>query len=278
MNGMNKDVCILVVSHNFPELTDSLCDGIIQRTKGVDYDLHVIETGSQLNNCSKYSTMWVSDGCRMTRGFNNLKAHADRVLKYKENKKYNAYMLFVNDAKFIDDRDIVSIMYNEMKDRDDCGQIHPYQSNIYPPHIRLGKMPDNQTRKESFAEIICPMISAKAWNTCGDDLLDNRFYYGWGLDYDMPYQFHKNGFRTYITDKVGIFHDPFTSYKNKEKTKEKLDTGQFMSLARKNMHEGFIEKYGSDWMQILMDAVPSDVSKESLFLWLYLNDGFRGAI
>jgi GT2 family glycosyltransferase len=275
---MNKDVCILVVSHNYPELTNSLCEGIIERTKEVDYDLHVIETGSQINNCSKYATMWISDGCRMTRGFNNLKAHADRLLKYKENKKYNAYMLFVNDAKFIDNRDIVSILYKEMITKDDCGQIHPYQSNIYAPHKRLGKLTENETRKESFAEIICPMISSKAWETCGDDLLDNRFYYGWGLDYDMPYQFHKHGFRTYITDKVGIFHDPFTSYKNKEITKEKLDTNQFVSLARKNMHEGFVEKYGNNWMQLLVDAVPSDVSKESLFLWLHLNDGFKGKL
>ena len=278
VNGMNKDVCILVVSHNFPDLTDSLCEGIQQRTKSVSYDLHVIETGSQLNNCSKYATMWTSDGCRMTRGFNLLKIYADRVLKYKENKKYNAYMLFVNDAKFIDDRDIISIMYDDLMGLPDCGQIHPYQSNIYAPHTRLGKCTDDQVRKESFAEIICPMISANAWDTCGQDLLDDRFYYGWGLDYDMPYQFHKNGFKTYITDKVGIFHDPFTSYKNKEKTKEKLDTSQFINLARKNMHEGFINKYGIDWMQILVDGVPNDVSKEALFLWLYLNDGFRGKI
>lgn len=271
-------VCILVVSHNFPELTDSLCDGIVKRTKNVDYDLHVIETGSQLNNCSKYATMWVSDGCRMTRGFNNLKQYADRLLNYKSGKKYDAYMLFVNDAKFIDDQDIVSLLYNDMKQYPDCGQIHPYQSNIYHPHRKLGKFTENQTRKESFAEIICPMISAKAWDVCGTSLLDDRFYYGWGLDYDMPYQFHKNGFKTYITDKVGIFHDPFTSYKNKEKTKEKLDTNQFMGLARENMHKGFVEKYGQDWMQTLVDAVPGDVSKEALYLWLSMNDGFRGKL
>lgn len=275
VNNM-KNVCILVVSHNYPELTDSLCDGIVARTKGVDYDLHVIETGSQIDNCSKYATMWISDGCRMTRGFNNLKAHADRLLKYKSNQKYDAYMLFVNDAKFINDEDIISILYDEMKSLPDCGQIHPYQSNIYPPHIRLGKVTENSTRKESFSEIICPMISAEAWDKCGEDFLDNRFFYGWGLDYDMPYQLHKNGYRTYITDKVGIFHDPFTSYKNKEKTKQTMDGSQFIQIARKNMHEGFTEKYGSNWMQSLIDGVPNDVSNESLYLWLYMNDGFRG--
>jgi|GEM_PF-4446989 len=271
---MNK-ICILVVSHNYPELTNSLCEGIIQRTKGVDYDLHVIETGSDIDNCSKYATLWVNDGCRMTRGFNLLKSYADSVLKYKNNEKYNAYMLFVNDAKFIDNSDIVSTLYKEMEMLPDCGQINPYQSNIYPPHKRLGKLSDNQIRKESFCEIICPMISAKAWDTCGEEFLDNRFFYGWGLDYDMPYQLHNNGFRTYISDNVGIFHDPFTSYKNKEKTKQKIDATEFIKLARANMTEQFCKKYGSDWMQTIMNAVPSDVPKEALYLWLTMNDGFE---
>lgn len=276
-NDMGR-VCILVISHNFPELTNSLCESIIQRTKGVEYDLHVIETGSSIDNCSKYATMWVNDGCRMTRGFNLLKSYADSVLKYKTGQKYDAYMLFVNDAKFIDDRDMVSILYNEMKSLPDCGQIHPYQSNIYDPHRKLGKCSESDTRKESFSEIICPMISASAWDACGSDFLDNRFFYGWGLDYDMPYQLHKNGYSTYITDKVGVFHDPFTSYKNKEKTKQTMDSNQFIYNARQNMWSVFNEKYGNDWMQILVDAVPPETSKEALFLWLYMNDGFRGKV
>lgn len=276
-NNMGK-VCVLVISHNFPELTNSLCEGIIQRTKGVEYDLHVIETGSSIDNCSKYATLWVNDGCRMTRGFNLLKSYADTVLQYKTGEKYDAYMLFVNDAKFIDDKDMISILYKEMKENPDCGQIHPYQSNIYPPHTKLGKVTENKVRNESFAEIICPMISAKAWDVCGPQLLDNRFFYGWGLDYDMPYQFHKNGFKTYITDNVGIFHDPFTSYKNKEKTKQTMDSNQFINNARQNMWSVFQEKYGNDWMQILINEVPQETSKEALYLWLYMNDGFRGTL
>jgi GT2 family glycosyltransferase len=273
---MNKKICVMVVSHNFPELTDSLCENIISHTRGVEYDLHVIETGSALDNCSKYTTIWVKDGCRMTRGFNLLKQHADSVLKYKTGQKYDAYMLFVNDAKFINNEDMISVLYSEMEKLSDCGQIHPYQSNIYAPHHLLGKITKNKTRKESFSEFVCPMISAAAWDKCGEGLLDNRFFYGWGLDYDMPYQFHKNGFKTYITDKVGVFHDPFTSYKNKEKTKEKLNVNEFVSLARNNMHNVFIEKYGKNWMQKIIDAVPEDVSNEALYLWLHHNDGFNG--
>jgi len=271
-------VAILVVSHNNPELTNSLCSDIIKNTKNVSYDLHVIETGSDIKLLSDHTTLWVGDGCRMTRGFNHLKRYADSVLSYTSEEQYDAYMLFVNDAKFIENQDMVSVLYEELKKHPDCGQIHPYQENIYQPHDRLGRLTEGLTRKESFSEIICPMISADAWEKCGENLLDDIFYYGWGLDYDIPYQMHTNGYRCYITDKVGVFHQPFTSYRESHITKEKLKQQEFIGLARENMHNGFIHKYGHGWMQTLMDAVPPDVSKEALYLWLYMNDGFRGTI
>lgn len=271
----DERVCILVVSHNNPELTNSLCEKIIKNTKSVKYDLHVIETGSDIKLISKYTTLWVSDGCRMTRGFNLLKNYADTVLKYKSNKKYSAYMLFVNDAKFINNEDMVSILFSEMKKIPDCGQIHPYQQNIGYPHTRLAKVSANLTRKESFVEIVCPMISAKAWDECGENLLDNRFFYGWGLDYDIPYQLHKKGFRTYITDKVGVHHTAFTSYRDKKITKEKLNKQEFVLTARKNMHDGMINKYGENWMEKMVKSVPEDVPDEALFLWLHFNDGYN---
>ena len=127
-------VAILIVSYNNPDLTNSLCENIIERTKGIDYDLHVIETGSNLSKVSKYMTLWVNEGIRMTRGFNMLKSYADFTAKQK-GYEYDAYHLFVNDAKFIDDKDITTIMFNEMMQNGDCGQINPYQ--IYYPSLAL---------------------------------------------------------------------------------------------------------------------------------------------
>lgn len=266
-------IAILVVSHNNPELTDSLCQSIVERTKGVDYDLHVIETGSNLAKVSKFMTLWVKEGVRMTRGFNLLKSYADFTAKQK-GYSYDAYHLFVNDAKFIDDKDMTSILWNEMKEIPECGQINPYQANIGMPHLRQNRVKSSGARKESFSEIICPMIRAEVWNSI-PDLLDDRFFYGWGLDYDVPHRLHTNGWRLYITDSVGIFHQAFTSYREKEKTEEKLEIGQFVNAARNNMDSVFVEKYGSNWRKVIHDSVPADVSRECLYLWLHVNDGFN---
>lgn len=265
-------ICILVVSHNNKNLTDDLCENIISRTKGVDYDLHVIETGSEWDNCSKHMTLWVKEGVRMTRGFNLLKDYADFTAAMK-GYYYDAYHLFVNDAKFIDDQDLVTTLYKQMISLPDCGQIHPYISNMGHTHPRQRCMNTDGPRKESFVEIICPMISGNAW-LVNPDLLDNVFFYGWGLDYDIPYQLHKTGYRTYISDTVGIHHVAFTSYRERAITKEKLTQGEFIPLARKNMEEGFITKYGHNWKRIIYDGIPEDVNKESLYNWLNQNDGF----
>ena len=265
-------IAILIVSHNNPELTNSLCESIISRTKGVEYDLHVIETGSNLAKVSKYMTLWVNEGVRMTRGFNLLKDYADFTAKQK-GYEYEAYHLFVNDAKFIDDSDITTILYKQMKENSDCGQINPYQVNLNGPHYRQNKVNASGCRKESFSEIICPMIRKEAWES-NPDLLDNIFFYGWGLDYDVPHQLHTSGWRLYVSDDAGIFHQAFTSYREKEKTEEKMEVGQFVNVARVNMDEGFVKKYGENWRRIIFNSVPSDVSNESLYMWLHHNDGF----
>jgi len=267
-----KNVAILVVSHNNPDLTNSLCEGIISRTFGVDYDLHVIETGSNLLKLSKYMTLWVNEGVRMTRGFNLLKQYADFTAAQK-GYSYEAYHLFVNDAKFVDTKDMTSILFKQMMSLPDCGQINPHQVNLNFPHQRQNKMNLTGARKESFCEIICPMIRAKTWNDI-PNLLDNIFFYGWGLDYDVPHQLHTNDWRLYISDEVGVFHQAFTSYREKEKTEEKMEVGQFVNVARVNMNEGFENKYGKDWKRTIYSSIPPDVNKEALYNWLHYNDGF----
>jgi len=99
-------------------------------------------------------------------------------------------------------------------------------------------------------------------------LLDNRFFYGWGLDYDIPHLLHVNGWRLYISDSVGIFHQAFTSYREKEKTEEKMDAGQFCTVALQDLLNGFVAKYGATWKHTMLASIPADVNPEAYRLWL----------
>ncbi len=265
-------VCVLVVNHNMKDLTDELCRKIALYTH-TPYDLHVIETGSDFDKCSKYATLWVKEKIRMTRGWNALRAYADRLAKAKGRPKYDAYQLFVNDAHWVDDHDMITTLYRQMMSTQDCGQIHPYQTHIRDAGHLLRRQEPVLTgrnnigiRKVSFSEIVCPMIRGDAWRRL-PDLLDDKFFYGWGLDYDIPHQLQSIGYRCYISDTVGITHRSGTTARNQHITQE-VAFRQVQTAAREDMYKGMQEKYGEGWPYLLLESVPRDVSPEALHDWL----------
>ena len=52
-----------------------------------------------------------------------------------------------------------------------------------------------------------------------------------------------------------------------------MEVGQFVSEARRNMDIGLEEKYGKNWRRVIYDNIPQDVNKESMYMWLHVNDG-----
>lgn len=257
-------VCVLVVSHNLKQQTDELCREIVIRTQ-VPHDLHVIETGSDFEKCSKYMTLRTKDKIRMTRGWNVLRDFADRLARI-DKRQYAAYQLFVNDAQWVGEHDMITTLFQQMMSTRDCGQIHPYQTNIRDAGHLLRKQGLPGIRKVSFSEIVCPMIRGDAWRRV-PDLLDDRFFFGWGLDYDIPYQLHKVGYRCYVSDTVGITHHAGTTAHNRQITGE-APYGVVQEDSRRNMYHGMWDKHGESWPYNLLESLPSDVSAEALHDWL----------
>lgn len=259
-----KAAC-LVVSHNFPSLTDSLVETIRALDISNSADIYVIETGSNLEKLSKYTSLWVSEGVRMTRGWNILHDYARRLGNLST--PYTHYMLYVNDAKPGDHPDYIRELMLQA-DRAEAPVIHPYRSDMGGAH---GKKEGLATRPESFFEIVSPMIKASFWDT-EINLLDDIFYYGWGLDYDIPHKVHRAGHRIHISNTVSVSHTAFTSYTNAEMTEEKLSQPQFMSEARKNMYEGMIARYGERWPEVITASIPEDVDGSALRDWIRINE------
>lgn len=247
------NIAVLIVSHNNPKLTDALVEKIQEQTKLVNVDIYVIETGSDKDKCSKYTTLWVDEGIRMTRGWNTLKDYAQRQ------KDYFAFHYFVNDAKLLDGEDMISSLALAMEANPEIGYIHPYQTVPQPACRLLNKINPSGIRQVSFAEIVCPMIRADL------DVMDRRFFYGWGLDYDHTKLIHDAGFKMYISDDVGVEHVAYTSYREKV---DVINQETFINLARSNMIEGLTEKYGDNWREVIKNSIPKDVDSTAFLEWL----------
>lgn len=256
---MNK-TAIIVVSHNGRDITDPLCNNITSFTKS-PHDLYVIETGSKLDKLSTYATFWVKDGIRMTRGFNWGIKYALWKEKMEGTFHYDSFWLLVNDAHLYE-VDSLTPMVNFMRSNPDCGQIHPYITNS--PSRVLKKM-GSGCRKVSYVEIICPLLSRAAIEI--PNFLDEKLFYGWGLDYDMPYMLHKQGLRTYLCDDVGVVHSAGTTVCTGNDDQLKTMQQQF-NVSRENMVQVMLEKYGPQWGHHFLQSVPSDVPKDSLLIWL----------
>jgi GT2 family glycosyltransferase len=256
-----EKTAIIVVSHNGKDITDPLCKNIVDNVK-TPYDLFVIETGSQIAKMSSYATFWVKDGIRMTRGFN----WGIRYALWKETVEdvhYDSFWLLVNDAKLFQ-CDTLTTMVEFMRGHPDCGQIHPFIDNTPCPPLK--KQTAHEVRKVSFVEIICPLLSRAALDAI-PGLLDDDFFYGWGLDYEIPYLLHKNGFRTYLSDDVGVIHNAGTTVTSGNDAQINSIEKQF-AVSRNNMTTVLKKKYGPEWARTFLDAVPPDVPKDALLIWL----------
>src|SRR5208282_4026540 len=229
-----------VVSHNSKGITDTLCDSICRNTK-VKSDLYVIETGSDLNKLSKYTSLWSSEGFRMTRAF-NLGIQYAMIQESHLNINYDSFWLVVNDT-ILDEVDTLTPLVTFMRINKDCAEIHPYVKNSPSMYQQKSGIIISNARKTSFTEIVCPLFSREIVNKY---ILDNRYFYGWGLDYEIPYLIHRSGKRIYISNEVGVTHNAGTTTRIGSDEKFKTMSDQFKA-SRENMIETLEWKWGKSW-------------------------------
>jgi hypothetical protein len=260
---MNSKIAIIIISHNAKDITTNLCNQIIKYTKS-RYDLLVVETGSRKKELTDFPTLWLPDGIRATRGFN---WGIDWFLfkeSFDNDLVYDSFWMLVNDT-IHPNYDVLTPMINFMNNNSDCGEIHPYIENS--PSKFLHKTNSGLARKVSFCEFVCPLFSRKAIDYPPKGLFDNRFFYFWGIDYDLPKILHDINLRLYISNEVGIIHNAGTTTKLGADEDFKTMTDQF-NVSRDNMIQGLKEKYGEKWYKVIYDSIPPDVSKSAYMDWI----------
>lgn len=258
ISTMLNKTAIIIISHNQKTITDNLCNNIITNTKS-PYDLYVIETGSQLSELSSHATFWVKDGIRMTRGFNWGIKYALWKEKFIDTF-YDSFWLLVNDS-ILDNIDTLTPLVNFIKENKNCGEVHPFIKNSSSSYL---KQTQGIARKESFVEIVCPCFSRKAIEL---NLFDDDFFYGWGLDYEIPYLLHKNKLNLYIHNGVGVVHNAGTTVTSGKDEAIKTIQNQF-TVSRNNMIEILTKKYGNKWGEVFLKEIPSDVPKNAFVDWV----------
>lgn len=267
---MNRKIktAILIVSHNSKEMTTALCQKIERNVK-CPYRLLVIETGSNKNELTDYSTLWVPDGIRGSRGFKKGWEYLSWMEQY-HGEHYDTVWCCVNDA-ILKEEDFLTPLVNFIRITPDCGEIHPYFNPNSNNDCDQWKKNEGLARKESFCEIVCPVYSRKAMDI---GLFEESFYYFWGIDYEQPYLIHKNNLRVYISNQIEVEHHGGTTAKS-GKDGEFASLKQQYDTSRANMKEALVKKYGPNWARVFQDAIPSDViHSQAFYHWVTRNGDF----
>ncbi len=113
---------IVILNYNLPELTDSLCEDLIQRSR-CDYDLFVIENGSAADNLSKHCTHRLEENRWISGGFNY------GVSAALDSGEYDAVWLLHNDVSFDQEGDVLSYLLGCLDRFPRIGIIQPAWDN-----------------------------------------------------------------------------------------------------------------------------------------------------
>jgi hypothetical protein len=100
------------------------------------------------------------------------------------------------------------------------------------------------------------------------------FFFGWGIDYEIPYLLHKNNLNIYVSNEVHVEHHPSTTTLSGKDDLFKTKQEQF-NLSRKNMIDGLEKKYGKNWGDIFLNTIPKDVSTNSFKEWAGNNGDYK---
>jgi GT2 family glycosyltransferase len=263
---MNK-TAIIVISHNNKDITSKLCENIINTTKS-DYDLLVVETGSKKEELTVYPTLWLPDGIRMTAGINEGIQYMFRKENYDLNINniktyYDYFWVLVNDT-ILPDYDVLTPMIKQLKENKDIAEIHPSIQNSPSKYLR--RKENGKIRYVSFCEIVCPLFT-RDFIQFTEDVFDNKFKYGWGLDYFIPYLIYMNNKYLAICNEVEIIHEAGTTVKTGKDENFKSMTEQF-NKSRENMLEVLKFKLGDKWYKKIFGTFPNTISKEEYIDWI----------
>ncbi|TSK04495.1 MAG: hypothetical protein FPO08_19470 [Geobacter sp.] len=107
-----KPVATIVLNRNLPEVTDRLVEKLV-RNDGDLTEVFVVESGSQLDNLSKYCTWhanWpdaLEHGLRVPRGFNYALCELMKAGRFKD---FDYYFMLTNDTEFEEDAVLAKLL------------------------------------------------------------------------------------------------------------------------------------------------------------------------
>jgi GT2 family glycosyltransferase len=241
-------VAIVITNFNMPERTDALCDSITKRVN-CDYELIVVDNGSNIAKPSPYTRVQLFENIQTTRGWLAGLDYADKI------GEFDYYLFLITSAEFdYGAYDPIRPMVEFMDAHPEAVGIHPAltkDSTTSWSHLitRGGGVP----RKTWMIDNICSMYRADWFNSIGR--FDKNLTYAWGIDLETCYKARKQGRSLWVHEGVKVKKVTNIGYSMDRMCMTADDRAQ---RATENMSSVLTPRYGCDYFKKLTEDYVND--------------------
>ncbi|MEM6798823.1 MAG: hypothetical protein AAF589_04845 [Planctomycetota bacterium] len=241
-----KDLAILVVNRNRPDLTDSLVEQLDPMGDGISKDIFVIELGSDEKGKSRYASFEIDEQEFAGKANGHIKG-LEWLLE--TNGRYRHYGFLMNDLVFQASPDPLARLVHHLDSEPRMGLISPTETSPY--HRKSLAKEGSLWRKVSSPDYLALFMKGECLHEVG--FFKPDFPYSWGAIFELSYRMHTNNWFLAYCDDVVMTHLGGTTY---GATKGTISRDDYQEKAKAFCANYFRENFGPKWDKRFSNALP----------------------
>ena len=241
-------VAVLVVSRNRPDLVTSLCTHLA-RNSSIDYDLFVVEAGTDDDKVCEFSTVRYADDNFRGKAFaHNVALEEARRAAKASGESYDYYWVLMNDLVFPEGQDAMRTLVEQMEASPELAILSPTcEDGQYPSS---GRRQGGGWRPITTCDYLGFMIRAEIVETIG--FLNPDFRYCWGAIHELSHLCYGQGWTVGYSDEVEYRHLGGTTYG--AAGTNTISREEYQQRAKRYAYTYFSKVYGPRWNEVFWNA------------------------
>jgi hypothetical protein len=244
-----KDLAVIVVNRNRPDLTDRLVEQIHCFGPEKDKDVIVVECGSDPDKRSRYATFWYDDPDFSGKCYGH---NQGLVYLQKNGLRYRYYWFIMNDVLFESEPDPIDHLLLTLDSNPRMGLISPTERDSDYPGAR--PRAGSRWHKVATCDYLALMIKHECLREVG--FLNPQFKYSWGAIHELSYKMYSRDWFLAYSDDVTMRHLGGTTYGAAAGT---VPRNEYIENAKCWAAKYFRDNYGSRWDEKFAAALQADV-------------------
>ncbi len=244
-----KDVAVVIVSRNRPDLADALVEQLRSFDTRRSHDIFVVEMGSDPDKRSRYCSYFYPDSDFGGKAAGHVKGY-EWVRDH--HGPYRYYWFVMNDLVFRAEPNPIDTLTDLLEGDPRLGLISPTEADSGYPGSRPA------SSRNYHLVTTCDYLAIMMKSDCLEEVgfFNPAFKYSWGAIHELSHKMYRAGWTLAYCDKVVMKHLGGTTY---GKVKGTISRAQYKENARQWAADYFRQTYGPRWDEEFSLYLPEDI-------------------